>query len=106
MQEELPGESIEFYTDTSLAESASHGRENVTYLIVTLVHGEGVDLSDRLSGNTYLQSKKFCFINRSPIESQNVSNFTEVTVAHKFPTTLSRQSTLITTEFVSTTHIK
>jgi len=106
MREELPYESIEFYTEASVAESVDHDRENKTYLIVTLVHGEGGDISDRLSGNTFLQSKKFCFRNRTPIDSQNVSTFTEVTVAHRFPTTLSRQPTLITTEFISAAHLK
>jgi len=102
---ELPYESIEFYTEASAAESDSYDRENKTYLFVTLVHGEGGDISDRLRGNTFLQSKKFCFRNRPLVDSQNVSNFTEVTVAHRFPTTLSRQPTLITTEFISAAHL-
>ena len=107
LAKELPLESI-ILREELPSESTLHDDTKITYLVVTLVQMQpllrGNGKEDVISGGG---SKRFYFRSQFPISQNHGSNanvkagFVELTVANAFPCCLSRQRTIITSEYFS-----
>ena len=84
--------------------------ESTIYIDISFVHWNvsGIDQSDLDEASRVQQSKYFYFRKPEPLKSANsnrndhsASAFVEMTVAQTFPCALSRQRTLLTSEFLS-----
>jgi len=103
---ELTSESIVLSTEPPTDEVLNTKGDTITFLVVSLVNMEPLDAMnkriDAMGSDTSrpIESKRFFITKKSSTRSRS-THLVEFTVAQQFPCALSRQRTLITSEFVS-----
>eukprot|EP00978_Attheya_sp_CCMP212_P025575 scaffold82474_cov53-Attheya_sp.AAC.2 len=111
LSKNLPKESLLIRPEIPTEDELQRDGGEKTFIVVNLVHMDVSTLLSRrtdykLDDSSVIESKRFFFKKRSaPVRPGfpfvEPSGFVELTVAQVFPCALSRQGTLITSEFIS-----